>query len=118
MSSLWGFKLPWAYKTQPIFLRAAHSPWRALNQNALGYIRAAILAYLIVTGGMLLDYKIKHREDEHTNWRIPFQFSTVVWVLLTLYHLMVTVGWKTLQLLGNSSVNYSKVMDSHAHALA
>lgn len=41
---------------------------------------------------MLLDYKIKHREDEHTNWRIPFQFSTVTWVLLILYHFMVTVG--------------------------
>lgn len=40
---------------------------------------------------MLLDYKIKHREDEHTNWRIPFQFSTVTWTLLILYHFMVTV---------------------------
>lgn len=77
--------------TQPIFLRAAHSPWRPLNQNALGYIRAAISAYLIATGIMLLDYKIKHREDEHTNWRILFQFSTVTWVLLIIYHILVTV---------------------------
>lgn len=76
---------------QPIFLRAAHSPWRPLNQNALGYIRAALLAYLIASGGMLLDYKIKHREDEHTNWRIAFQFSTVTWVLLIIYHVMVFV---------------------------
>ncbi|KAF3767276.1 hypothetical protein M406DRAFT_251747 [Cryphonectria parasitica EP155] len=74
----------------PIFLRAAHSPWRPLNQNVLGYVRAALLAYMIAAGGMLLDYKIKHRDDEHTNWRIPFQFSTVTWFLLILYHLMVT----------------------------
>ncbi|KAJ4385546.1 hypothetical protein N0V93_009975 [Gnomoniopsis smithogilvyi] len=73
----------------PIFLRAAHSPWRPLNQNALGYIRGGLLAYLIASGGMLLDYKIKHREDEHTNWRIPFQFSTVTWVLLIIYHILV-----------------------------
>lgn len=40
---------------------------------------------------MILDYKIKHRDDEHTNWRIPFQFSTVTWVMLIIYHCMVTV---------------------------
>lgn len=76
---------------KPIFLRAAHSPWRPLNQNILGYIRAVVLAYLVATAGMLLNYKIKHREDEHTNWRIPFQFSTVTWVLLIIYHILVTV---------------------------
>lgn len=78
-------------RTQPIFLRAAHSPWRPLNQNALGYIRGGLLAYLIGTAGMLLDWKIKHREDEHTNWRIPFQFSTVTWTLLIIYHILVFV---------------------------
>lgn len=82
---------------KPIFLRAAHSPWRPLNQNALGYIRAAVLAYLVATAGMLLDYKINHREDEHTNWRIPFQFSTVTWVLLIIYHFLVTVCPAVLQ---------------------
>ncbi|PSS05221.1 hypothetical protein BD289DRAFT_501848 [Coniella lustricola] len=74
----------------PIFLRAAHSPWRPLNQNALGYIRGAILAYMIATAAILLDYKTKHREDEHTAWHIPFQFSTITWLLLVLYHIMVT----------------------------
>ncbi|KAK7729125.1 hypothetical protein SLS63_006253 [Diaporthe eres] len=73
----------------PIFLRAAHSPWRPLNQNALGYIRAALVAYLIATAGMLLDYEIKHRESEYTNWRIPFQFSAVTWSMLIVYHVLV-----------------------------
>ncbi|CAN8102680.1 unnamed protein product [Discula destructiva] len=73
----------------PIFLRAAHSPWRGLNQNALGYVRGGLLAYLIVAAGMLIDWKTKQREDEHTNWRIPFQFSTVTWFLLIIYHIMV-----------------------------
>lgn len=40
---------------------------------------------------MLIDYKIKHREDEHTNWRIAFQFSTVTWLLLIIYHILVFV---------------------------
>lgn len=48
---------------------------------------------MIVTAGMLLDYKINHRgEDEHTNWRIPFQFSTVTWTLLIIYHILVFVS--------------------------
>ncbi|KAK2614661.1 hypothetical protein N8I77_001467 [Diaporthe amygdali] len=73
----------------PIFLRAAHSPWRPLNQNALGYIRAALVAYLIATAGMLIDYETKHRESEDTKWRIPFQFSAVTWLLLIIYHIIV-----------------------------
>ncbi|KUI54497.1 hypothetical protein VP1G_01907 [Cytospora mali] len=73
----------------PIFLRAAHSPWQSLNQNALSYIRGVVLAYIVVTSGMLIDYKICHRKDEHSNWRIPFEFSTVTWFLLLLYHTMV-----------------------------
>lgn len=62
-----------------------------MNQNALGYIRGGLLAYLIVAAGLLIDYKIKHREDEHTNWRILFQFSTVTWFLLIIYHILVFV---------------------------
>ncbi|KAI3395598.1 hypothetical protein diail_1036, partial [Diaporthe ilicicola] len=73
----------------PIFLRAAHSPWRPLNQNALGYIRGALVAYLIATAGMLLDYEIKHRESEDTKWQIPFQLSAVTWFLLLVYHIIV-----------------------------
>ncbi|KAG8161265.1 hypothetical protein KVR01_009529 [Diaporthe batatas] len=73
----------------PIFLRVAHSPWRPLNQNALGYIRAALVAYLIATAGMLLDYEIKHRPSEYSNWRIPFQFSAVTWFFLIVYHVLV-----------------------------
>lgn len=40
---------------------------------------------------MLSNYKIKHREDDHSAWRIPFQFSTVTWLLLLLYHIIVFV---------------------------
>lgn len=41
---------------------------------------------------MLLDYEIKHREGEYTNWRIPFQFSAVTWFLLIIYHVFVFVS--------------------------
>lgn len=101
---------------QPIFLRAAHSPWRPLNQNALGYIRAAILAYLIATGAMVLDYKMKHRDDEHTNWRIPFQFSTLVWVMLIIYHFLVTVRWP--RGIASYRADFVSGVDHHTHALA
>lgn len=49
------------------------------------------MAYLVATASMLLNYKLKHREDEHSDWRIAFQFSTVTWVLLIIYQTMVTV---------------------------
>ncbi|ROV98053.1 hypothetical protein VMCG_07050 [Cytospora schulzeri] len=73
----------------PIFLRAAHSPWRFLGQKALGIIRGLVLAYMIATTFLLINYKTKHQKDEHSYWRIPFQFSTVTWFLLLLYHILV-----------------------------
>lgn len=57
----------------------------------MGYIRGGILAYLMAASGMLIDWKLKHREDEHTDWRVLFQFSTVTWALLLIYHVMVFV---------------------------
>jgi hypothetical protein len=41
---------------------------------------------------MLLDYEIKHRPSEYTNWRIPFQFSAVTWLFLIVYHVLVFVS--------------------------
>ncbi|KAK3389189.1 hypothetical protein B0H63DRAFT_463150 [Podospora didyma] len=71
----------------PIFLRVCHSPWSWLSQGTLVYLRAGIVAYLTAVGGMLIDYKINHRgDDAHTSWRILFQFSSLAFVLLWLYH--------------------------------
>jgi hypothetical protein len=42
-------------------------------------------------GGMLLEFKLK-REDGHTDWRIVWQFSTLSFALLLIYHLIVFVS--------------------------
>ncbi|KAK3323843.1 hypothetical protein B0T19DRAFT_214530 [Cercophora scortea] len=76
----------------PIFLRVCHSPWSWLSQSGLVYTRGCILAYLTALAGMLLDYKIEKREDSHTCWRIIFQFSTLAFVLLWLYH-FIAFAW-------------------------
>ncbi|KAK4463947.1 hypothetical protein QBC42DRAFT_322538 [Cladorrhinum samala] len=76
----------------PIFLRACHSPWPWLGQSGLVYIRGLILAYLTALSGMLLDYKIKYEygeDEEKTAWCTLFEFSTVAFVLLWLYHFIV-----------------------------
>ena len=75
---------------QPIFLRACHSPWRWINQSILALIRFVISAYLLTVLGISTKYKLEI-EDDHTRWRIPFQFSSVSFVLLLLYNLVVTV---------------------------
>lgn len=70
---------------------------------------------------MLIDYKIKHREDEHTNWRIAFQFSTVSWFLLIIYHILVTVRLTRRRVSMSSCLSAnmaSVVVDHHPHALA
>ena len=40
---------------------------------------------------MLLHYKLHDKPDEHTGWHILFQFSTVSFFLLWLYHLIAFV---------------------------
>ena len=42
--------------------------------------------------GISLKYKLG-QEDDHTRWRIPFQFSSVSFILLLLYNLLVTVSF-------------------------
>ncbi|KAK8079009.1 hypothetical protein PG994_002816 [Apiospora phragmitis] len=76
--------------SHPIFLRACHSPWRWINQSVLTLFRFVISAYLLVVMSFSLKYKLE-MEDDHTRWRIPFQFSSVAFILLLLYNLQVTV---------------------------
>ncbi|KAK4170075.1 hypothetical protein QBC43DRAFT_198532 [Cladorrhinum sp. PSN259] len=76
----------------PIFLRACHSPWPWLSQSALVYIRGLIFAYLSGLAAMLLVYKIKYEygeEEGKTAWCTLFEFATVAYVLLWLYHFIV-----------------------------
>ncbi|KAK8062464.1 hypothetical protein PG997_014561 [Apiospora hydei] len=83
--------------SHPIFLRACHSPWRFINQSVLTLFRFVISAYLLTVMGISLKYKLE-TEDDHTRWRIPFQFSSVSFILLLLYNLQVTV-WTFMHLL-------------------
>ncbi|KAI1738842.1 hypothetical protein F4680DRAFT_466931 [Xylaria scruposa] len=74
--------------SHPITLRACHSPW--VNQTLLFVIRLILAAYLTSVAGIALKYKLES-EDDHNGWRIPFQFSTVSFVLLWIYHLLTLV---------------------------
>lgn len=76
---------------QPITLRVCHSPWRPISQHVLAVFRLLLSGYLVSVLGVSLKYKLE-QVDSHTGWRIPFQFSTVSFVLLTLYHLQATVS--------------------------
>lgn len=76
---------------QPITLRVCHSPWKPISQHVLAVLRLLLSGYLISVFGVSLKYKLDQKDD-HTGWRIPFQFSTVSFVLLTLYHLQATVS--------------------------
>ncbi|KAI6086279.1 hypothetical protein F4821DRAFT_260174 [Hypoxylon rubiginosum] len=66
--------------SHPIYLRACHSPWRPINQKLLLFLRFIFAGYLSAVFGVSLKYKLEN-EDEHTRWRIPFQFSTVSFCL-------------------------------------
>ncbi|KAI1816921.1 hypothetical protein GGS20DRAFT_133081 [Poronia punctata] len=77
--------------SHPITLRACHSAWRAIGPTILFIIRAILASYLTSVAGVALKYKLD-TEDEHTAWRIPFQFSTVSFVLQWIYH-MLTMIW-------------------------
>ncbi|KAI0409021.1 hypothetical protein F4802DRAFT_309332 [Xylaria palmicola] len=77
--------------SHPITLRACHSPWRGINQKLLFSIRTILTSYLTSVAGVALKYKLES-EDDHNAWRIPFQFSTVAFVLQWTYHLL-TLAW-------------------------
>ncbi|KAI0489958.1 hypothetical protein F4859DRAFT_509536 [Xylaria cf. heliscus] len=75
--------------SHPITLRACHSPW--INQKLLFSFRTILASYLTSVAGVALKYKLES-EDDHSGWRVPFQFSTVSFVLQWVYHL-VTLAW-------------------------
>ncbi|KAI1841110.1 hypothetical protein JX266_012703 [Neoarthrinium moseri] len=98
--------------SHPIYLRACHSPWRIINQKALAVIRLVMTGYLMAVAGVSMKYKLEN-EDGHTRWRIPFQFSTVSFVLLLAYNLQVTV-WTIMHLLLPRPVQ-EDANDCHGH---
>ncbi|KAI1308125.1 hypothetical protein F5Y03DRAFT_111577 [Xylaria venustula] len=77
--------------SHPITLRACHSPWRSINQKLLFSIRTVLTSYLTSVAGVALKYKLE-AEDDHSGWRIPFQFSTVAFAWQWAYHLL-TLTW-------------------------
>jgi hypothetical protein len=88
----WEFTKQRSYsRVQPIFLRVCHSPWPGISQTALTYLRGLVVVYLTALGVMLLDFKLS-REDDHNEWRIIFNFSTVSFVFLWFYHMIAFVS--------------------------
>ncbi|KAH9904021.1 hypothetical protein F4778DRAFT_77532 [Xylariomycetidae sp. FL2044] len=79
-----------------ITLRACHSPWRGISQKMLLAIRLILAGYLTSVLGVSMKYKTENG-DKHTNWQIPFQFSTVSFLLLWTYHL-ITALWTGMHL--------------------
>ncbi|GAW27107.1 hypothetical protein SAMD00023353_7100210 [Rosellinia necatrix] len=77
--------------SHPITLRACHSPWRIINPKLLFSIRTILASYLTSVAGVALKYKLE-REDDHSGWRVPFQFSTVAFVMQWAYHLLA-LAW-------------------------
>ncbi|KAF7552657.1 hypothetical protein G7Z17_g4184 [Cylindrodendrum hubeiense] len=75
----------------PAFLRACHSPWRFIPQNALVLLRGILLAFIVATGVMITHSKL-HEDSEYTNWRHLFDFAIVSFILVFLYHL-ITFSW-------------------------
>ncbi|KAK9769667.1 hypothetical protein SCAR479_13666 [Seiridium cardinale] len=99
---------------QPIYLRACHSPWHCINPHVLTVIRLLVTGYLISVAGVSMKYKLEI-EDSHTRWRIPFQFSTVTFVLLLAYNLQVTL-WTIMHLLFPHPV-YEDAIDGYGNSL-
>lgn len=91
LSSCWVRPHTDARGSQPIYLRACHSPWSLISQNVLAFIRLVFAGYLSTVLGFAVKYKLE-QVDEHTKWRIPFQFSTVSFVLLWAYHNLTAVS--------------------------
>ncbi|KAI1074047.1 hypothetical protein F5B20DRAFT_574375 [Whalleya microplaca] len=97
---------------EPIYLRACHSPWRKVNQQVLLLLRLVFAGYLSAVFGVSLKYKLE-LEDEHTRWRIPFQFSTVSFILQWAYHLLVTL-WTGMHLVFPKALEVDPA-DCHGH---
>ncbi|KAH9990265.1 hypothetical protein F4779DRAFT_623848 [Xylariaceae sp. FL0662B] len=100
--------------SHPIYLRACHSPWRLIDQPLLLFLRLILAGYLSAVFGVSLKYKLEN-EDGHTRWRIPFQFSTVSFVLQWVYHLVVTL-WTAMHLAFPKALEENPE-DCHGHRL-
>ncbi|KAK2627041.1 hypothetical protein QTJ16_004216 [Diplocarpon rosae] len=76
--------LPKAKKDDhPIFLRVCHSPWSVIGQKALVGLRALIVAYLLVSFILLIDYEVNNTNDKSL---VFFKFSNVSYFIQLLYH--------------------------------
>ncbi len=51
-------------------------------------MRGIVLAYVIAIAAMTTTYKLR-RDDVHTEWRFIFQFSSITWALIVVYHVLV-----------------------------
>ncbi|KAI5458768.1 hypothetical protein BGZ63DRAFT_427140 [Mariannaea sp. PMI_226] len=86
-----GLPGPNVLQDHPAFLRATHSPWRWIPQNVLVLFRGLVLAYLIATGVMIIDYIF----SRDTFFPLPayfFDFAIDSYILVLLYHI-ITFGW-------------------------
>ncbi|KAI8956327.1 hypothetical protein F4801DRAFT_595557 [Xylaria longipes] len=98
--------------SHPITLRACHSPW--INQKLLLSVRAILTSYLTSVAGVALKYKLES-EDNHNGWRVPFQFSTVAFVLQWTYHLL-TLTWTGMHTFEpNARERAEESQSSHVH---
>ncbi|RFU77251.1 hypothetical protein TARUN_4974 [Trichoderma arundinaceum] len=75
----------------PVFLRASHSPWGFIPQNVLVFFRGVILAYLVATAVMVLNYKLTE-DTTLSNWRLFYDFALISGALVLLYYI-ITFSW-------------------------
>ncbi len=59
-----------------------------MSQNVLCYVRGVVLACVIAIVAMTTHYKLQ-RQDLHSDWRLIFQFSSITWGLILVYHVTV-----------------------------
>ncbi|KAI1260569.1 hypothetical protein F5Y18DRAFT_432126 [Xylariaceae sp. FL1019] len=76
--------------SHPVTLRACHSPWKFISQRTLLGLRTIIASYLVAAAGVSLNYKLKGKDD-HSKWRIPFEFETMSFATQLAYHNMATI---------------------------
>ncbi|KAI2611937.1 hypothetical protein GGR54DRAFT_643178 [Hypoxylon sp. NC1633] len=98
--------------THPIYTRACHSPWSVINQQFLLLLRFIFAGYLSAVFGVSLKYKLEN-EDEHTRWRIPFQFSTVSFCVQWAWHLQMML-WTAMHLVFPKAIEIDP-KECHGH---
>ncbi|OTA55605.1 hypothetical protein K449DRAFT_438524 [Hypoxylon sp. EC38] len=106
------YEREWSDLQQPIYLRVCHSSHRVINQKVLLFLRFIFASYLSAVFGVSLKYKLEN-DDEHTRWRIPFQFSTVAFCIQWAYHLLSTI-WTALHLVSPKAIEVNPA-ECHGH---